>query len=98
MNTKLKKNTKTDFEKAFFRNSVIFRKTIKNVRNYRNIKLITTRERKKYFVSESNYHTTKNFSENLLAIEMKGTQIFIHKPKYLDLSILEMSKAAMYEP
>ena len=65
------------------------------MRNYRNIKLITTGE---YLVSESNCHTTKNFSENLLEIEMKGTQMLIHKPKYLDLPILEMSKTVMYEP
>ena len=45
--------------------------TMENVRKRRNIKLITTTKRRSYLVSEPNYHTTKCFPENLLAIEMK---------------------------
>ena len=37
----------------------------------RDIKLVTTERRSNYLVSEPNYHTTKFFTENLLAIEMK---------------------------
>ena len=36
-------------------------------------------------------------SENLLAIEMKKTKVKMNKPIYLGLSILETSKALMYE-
>ena len=32
---------------------------------------------------EPNYHTTKLFTENLLAIEMKETEILINKPVHL---------------
>ena len=39
-------------------------------------------------MSEPSYHSTKLFTENLLTIEMKKTQIFMNKPVYLDLSIL----------
>ena len=42
-----------------------------NVRKNRYIKLVTTEKRKNYLVSELNYHTTKIFTENLLAIVMK---------------------------
>ena len=48
-------------------------------------------------MSEPNYHTTKFFTENLLAIEMKKTEILMNKPVYLGLSILELSKILMYE-
>ena len=48
-------------------------------------------------LAESNYHTTKFFTENLLAIEMKKTEILMNKPVYLGLSILELSKILMYE-
>ena len=44
---------------------------MKNVRKHRGIKLVTTHEKRNELVSEPNYHTTKRFSENLLAIEMK---------------------------
>ena len=37
----------------------------------RDIKLVTTERRRKYLVSEPNYHTTKFFTEYLLAIELK---------------------------
>ena len=65
---------------------------MKNVRKYGDIKLVTTERRRKYLLSEPNYHTTKFFTEVLLAIEMKKTQIYINKPVYLGLSVLELSK------
>ena len=73
MNTKLRKEAKNDFEKDFFKlvNNSVFGKTMENVRNYRDIKLVTTDKRRNQLASEPNYHTTKYFSENLIAIEMK---------------------------
>ena len=44
-------------------------KTTENVRKDRDIKLVTTERRRNYLVSEPNYHTTKFFTKNLLAIE-----------------------------
>ena len=52
-------------------NNSVFGKTMKNVRRHRDIKLITTERRRNYLVSEPNYHTTKFFTEHLLATEMK---------------------------
>ena len=58
-------------KKDFFRvmNNIIFRKTIENVRKHRGLKFVTTKTKRNCLVSEPNYHTTKNFSGNLLAIE-----------------------------
>ena len=44
-----------------------------------------------------NYHTTKSFSKDLLAIEIKRTQILMNKPVYLGQSILEMIKIVICE-
>ena len=49
----------------------VFGKTVENVRNHRDIKLVATDKRRNQLVSEPNYHTTKYFSEDLLPIEMK---------------------------
>ena len=48
-------------------------------------------------MSEANYHSTRFFRENLLAIETRKTEIFTNKPVYLGLSRLELSKIVMYE-
>ena len=48
-------------------------------------------------MSQPKYHTTKWFSENLLAIEMKKIKVKMNKPVYLGLSILEISKTLMDE-
>ena len=53
--------------------------------------------RRNYLVSEPNYCTTKFFTQNLLAIQMRKTQILMNKPVYLGLSILDLSKTVMYE-
>ena len=73
MNTKLRKKAQNEFEKNFFKvmNSSVFGKTMENVRNHRDIKLITTYKRRKRLVSEPNYHSHKKFSEHLMAIKMK---------------------------
>ena len=99
MNTKLRKEAKNEFEKDFFKlmNNSVFGKTMENVRNHRDIKLVTTDEKRNKLVSEPNYHTTKHFSENLLAIEMKKTKVIMNEPVYLAMSILDISKTLMYE-
>ena len=55
------------------------------MRKHRNIKLVTTERRRNYLISESNYHTTKFFSENLWAIEIGKTKIIMNRPVYLAL-------------
>ena len=78
-------------------NNAVFGKTMENVKKHRDIKLVTTDKRRNRLVSEPNYHTTKWFPENLLAIEMKKTNVKMNEPVYLGLSILEISKTLMYE-
>ena len=68
-----------------------------NLRKHRDIKIFTTENRRNNLASEPNYHITKFFTENLLAIEIKKTQITMNKPVYLGLSILDLSKTVMYE-
>ena len=67
------------------------------LKKHRDIKLVTREGRRNYLVSEPNYNTTKFFTEDLLAIEMKKTEILMNKPAYLGLSVLELSKILMYE-
>ena len=77
-------------------NNAVFGKTMENVRKHRNIKLATTERRRNDLVSEANYHTTKFFTENLLAKEMRKNQKLMGKPFDLGLSKLDLSKTVMY--
>ena len=99
MNTELRKKAQNEFEKKFFKlmNNSVFGKTMKNVRNHRDIKLITTGKRRKQLVSEPNYHSHKTFSGNLMAIEMKKTRVKMIKPLCLGMSVLDIGKTLMYE-
>ena len=67
----------------------VFGKTMKNKRKQRYQTF--NKERR----TELSYH--KDFIKNVMAIEMTKTQVLMNKPVYLRLSILELSKIAMYE-
>ena len=94
MNTNLRKNTKNDFKKDFLKlmNNAVYGKTMENVRKQRIVKLVNNDKKRNKLVSEPNYHTTKWFSKNLLAIEIKKTSAKMNKPIYLGLAILSLSK------
>ena len=63
MNTQLRTGAKNKFEEDFFKlmNNSVFGKIMGNVRNHRNIKLVTSDKRTKRIVSEPNYHSHKRF-------------------------------------
>ena len=99
MNTELRKKAKNEFEKELFKlmNNSVFGKTMEDVRNHRDIRIITTDKRKSILASESNYHSTKYISKDLLIMEMKKTEVRMNKPVYLGQAILDISKTLMYE-
>ena len=99
MNTELRKEAKNDFEKDFFKlmNNSVFGKTMENVRNHRDIKIVTANKQRNRLASEPNYHTTKYISKDLLIMEMKKVEVKMNKPVYLGQAILDISKTLMYE-
>ena len=70
---------------------------MENIRKHRDIKLVTMSKKRNKLASKPNYHTTKYFSENFIAIKMKKTKVKMNKPIYLGISILDISKTLMYE-
>ena len=68
MNTKLRTETRNDFEKDFFKlmDHFVFGKTMENARKHRYLKLVTTYRRRNQLASEPNYDKTKY----LMAVEM----------------------------
>ena len=99
MNTDLRKDAKNDFEKGFFKlmNNSVFGKTMENVRNHRDIRVVKTDKKRSILASEPNYHSTKYISKDLLIMEMKKVEVKMNKLIYLDQAILDLSKTLMYE-
>ena len=62
---------------------------------HRDIKLVTTNNRRNQLVSEPNYDTLKQFLERYLATEMKKTKVKMKKPAYLDNSIFDISNTLL---
>ena len=85
LNTKLRKEAKVNLKKDFFKlmNNSVFGKTKENMRKHRDIKLVTTEEKRIKLVLEPT--------------EMKKTVVKMNKPVYLAMSILDISKMLIYE-
>ena len=99
LNTKLRTAATNDFEKDFFKlmNNSVFGKTMENIENRVDVKLVTDRCKALKYSSKPNFERAVIFSENLIAIHMNKTQITYNKPIYLGMSILDISKTLMYE-
>ena len=78
-------------------NNATFGKTMENIRKHRDNIFVKIEKRRNYLMSEPNYYTTKIFTQNQLAIELKKTQILMNKPVCSGLSILELRKIVMYQ-
>ena len=74
----------------------VFGKTIENVRNRRDVKLIVKEHGRKKLVSEPNYNYCKHFSDSLMAIEMNKREVYLNKPIAVGQAVLDISKNLMY--
>ena len=70
---------------------------MENVRNCRVVKLVAKEERRKKLVSEPNYDSCKQFSDSLMAIEMRKTEVLLDNPIAVGQAILDISKTLTYE-
>ena len=99
MNTELRTNAKNNFEKDHYKlmNNAVFGKTMENIRNRVNVKLVNNEEKARKLIAKPNYKSCKIFSENLISVHMKKTSLVMNKPIYLGACILDLSKTIMYD-
>ena len=99
MNTKLRAKAKNNFEKDHYKlmNNSVFGKTMENIRNRVNVKLVNSEEKARKLIAKPNYNSCKIFSENLISVHMKKTGLYMNKPVYLGACILDLSKTIMYD-
>ena len=78
-------------------NNPAFRKIMENVKNNRDIKLVTTDKRRSNLLSKPNYHTKKHFSGKLMAIKRNKSNVKMSTSVYQGLLILDIGKTAMHK-
>ena len=98
-NTNRRKEANNDFEKDFFKlmNNSVFGKTMENVRNRQNIKLVTDAKELIKYTSKPTFIGGKIFNEDLAAIHCIKEKIKLNKPVFVGFSILDISKTLMYD-
>ena len=100
LNTYLRSQAKNNFEKDFFKlmNNSVFGKTMENIRNRVNVKLVTSEEQLRKLAAKPNFKgPPKIFNENLVSVHMKKTSLTMNKPVYLGMCILDLSKTLMFD-
>ena len=99
LNTELRTKATNDFEKDFFKlmNNSVFGKTMENIENHVNIKLVTEEKEAIKLAAKPNYDRYTIFDDNLIAVHMKRTKLKYDKPIYLGMCILDLSKTLMYD-
>ncbi|XP_070529938.1 uncharacterized protein [Cardiocondyla obscurior] len=78
----------------------LFGKTMENVRNHVDVRLVTHWEGRfdaEALISKPNFHSCSIFAENLVAIEMRKLEVKFNKPIYVGMCILDISKTCLYE-
>ena len=98
-NTKLRTAAKNDFEKELFKlaSNSVYGKTMENVRNRINMKLVNDRKKKAKYVKKVNFKHATKFGEKIAAVHMKKTKVILNKPIFVGAAILDLSKIHMFE-
>ena len=94
LNARLRTAAKNEFEKDFFKlmNNSIFGKTMENIRNHKDMKLVTSEQRYQKYVMKPDFKDGYPFFKHLFAVEMGKTEIKMNKPVYLGQAILDLSE------
>ena len=95
-NTKERKDAKNEFEKDFYKlmNNSVYGKTLENVRNRINFKLLPTVA--KALALRNDYKKFTKFTDNLVGIHLCKREVTLNKPIFIGSVVLDESKLLMY--
>lgn len=98
-NTQMRAKATNDFEKDFFKllNNAIFGKTCENVEKRIEVKLFTDPKKFVNMASRPYFKNFEIFTNELVACEMRKTQVKYNRPMIVGMCILDLSKVLMYD-
>ena len=98
-NTKLRQNSKNDFERDLFKlmNNSVFGKSIQDQRKHVNIKLALTEKQASKYLSKPNFEQFLILDKDKALIKMRKTVVDLNKPLYVGFTVLELSKFLMFD-
>ena len=87
------------FTKDFWKSLMnqCFGKTCENLRRRKTIKIVNNLKQARKLVSQANFLSVYNLTENLCIFVMAKPRIELNKPLYVGFSVLELSKYFMYK-
>jgi len=102
-NTEMRQKATNDFEKNFYKlmNNAVYGKTMENVRNYQDVKLMPIRNKndeKKYRkkVNKPSFKYARYLSRDLVGVHLGKQEVTLNKPIIVGASVLGLSKLHMY--
>ena len=90
-----KKGDKIKNQNAKLRNNAIFGKSIENLMNKIDVKIVTTRKQYLKWSFRSTLKRKQLFHNGAITIEKEKYRIIFNKPIYIGISILSLSKVLM---
>ena len=98
-NTKLRQEADNKFEEGFAKlmNNSFFGKTCEDVRKHRDVKIATDAEKARQLIANPLYKQHSIYAENMVAIQFQKNKVNLNKPRYIGMTILDISKLIMYQ-
>jgi hypothetical protein len=98
-NTERRKLAANDFEKDFYKlmNNSVFGKTMENLRKQFNVKVVNDKTKLTKLTARPSFDSFRIFSEDLAAVNMKKTKLYLNHLIYVAFAILDLSKVLMYQ-
>ena len=97
-NTMKRTQTKLDYEKDLFKlmNNSVFGKTMENIDKRIDVKLVNEDKKFIKMASKPTFKNFRIFNNDLIAVEVKKTEVVYNKPMIVGMCILDLSKTLMY--
>jgi hypothetical protein len=99
LNTELRQASKSKFEEDLFKlmNNSFFGKTCEDVRKYKEVKIVMEEKKAQRILNKPTMKQWKIYGESLAAIQLRREKVELNKPRYIGMTILNLSKLVMYE-